>query len=288
MKDFLILFDGIWFVLLVGIIIFIANLVNSKGYMMPMYHYLEKRIKSKRLLLFLVSCLSGVFPIPGRTIISAAMLDAISPNDERRKHFGIINYLSSHHYYLWSPLEASVLIPISVLGISYLTFISSILPLLITLLLIIFYYVFFILKESDVVVNKKFEKVNYKKVKWNLLLYVFIVIVLSNVIKLYSDQITDYIINNSSSIFLAGVFAFISNFILGSSGKFAGIVSLLTTAFGIDYLILFFSLGYSGYLLSPTHKCLIISKKYFNLSMRHYLVLATISIILMLVGILSV
>ena len=287
MKDFLILFDGVWFVLLVGIIIFIANLVNSKGYMMPMHHYLEKRIKSKRLLLFLVSCLSGVFPIPGRTIISAAMLDAISPNDERRKHFGIINYLSSHHYYLWSPLEASVLIPLSVLGISYLTFISSILPLLITLLLIIFYYVFFILKESDVVVNKKFEKLNYKKVKWNLLLYVFIVIVLSNVIKLYSDQITHYIINNSSSIFLAGVFVFISSFILGSSGKFAGIVSLLTTAFGIEYLILFFSLGYSGYLLSPTHKCLIISKKYFNLSIRHYVFLLLIATILITVGYMS-
>ena len=282
------LFEGIWFVLLVAIIIFVVNRSSKKNYLFPFYKYLEKQIKSKRMLLLLLSAISGVLPIPGRTIISAAMLDTISPNDNRRKHYGVINYLSTHHYYLWSPLEATVLIPLTVLGLSYFKFISIILPLFVVVFGVIMFYVFFILKESDVVINDFNKTGKVKKLKWDLLLYVSIVIIISNLIKQHSQTISNYIVENGSSVELAGGLIFVSSFMLGSSGKFAGIVSLLTTAFGIKYFILFFSIGYSAYLISPMHKCLIINKKYFNLSIRHYLFLILIGIVLITVGYISI
>lgn len=287
MKTFLILFEGMWFVLLVAAIIFVVNLSSKKNYLLPFYKFLEKRIKSKRLLLLLLSAISGVLPIPGRTIISAAMLDTVSPNDDRRKHYGVINYLSTHHYYLWSPLEATVLIPLTVLGLSYFKFISIVLPLFIVVFTVIIFYVFFILKESDVVINNFNKAGKTKKLKWDLLLYVSLIIVISNIVKQYSESISNYIVENGSSVELAGALIFVSSFILGSSGKFAGIVSLLTSVFGLNYLPLFFSLGYSGYLISPMHKCLIINKKYFNLSIRHYVFLLLISTLLITVGYIS-
>jgi hypothetical protein len=147
------LLEGIWFVPFVAGIIVLTNLVNSRGYLIPIYTFLQKRIKSKRLLVALISAFSGVLPIPGRTIVSAGALDGLAPNDSRRKNYGIINYLSTHHYYLWSPLEATVLIPLSVLGLSYFEFISIITPLLITVIGITLYYIFFVLKEDDVVIK---------------------------------------------------------------------------------------------------------------------------------------
>lgn len=285
------LLDGMWFILLVAGIMVLTNLVNAKGYLVPFYAFLQERIKSKRLLIVLVSAVSGVLPIPGRTIISAGALDTLAPNDDRRKNYGIINYLSTHHYYLWSPLEATVLIPLSVLSISYWSFLSMVAPLLITVIGITLYYIFFVIKESDVVINK-IERVEQKfnpfKIKWNVVLFVGIVILFGNAIKMYSDPILNFLMMFNHSIFFAGLISFISSFILGSSGKFAGITTLLVSIFGINYLPLLFSLGYAGYLISPTHKCLVITKTYFNLSMRLYSILLVISASLITVGYLSV
>lgn len=285
------LLNGMWFILLVAGIMVLTNLVNAKGYLVPFYKFLQKRIKSKRLLIALISAVSGVLPIPGRTIISAGALDTLAPNDDRRKNYGIINYLSTHHYYLWSPLEATVLIPLSVLGISYWQFLSMVAPLLVTVIAITLYYIFFQLKESDVVINKieqVEQKVNPFKIKWDVLLFVGIVILAGNAIKMYSDSILDFLMLFNHSIFFAGVISFVSSFILGSSSKFAGVTTLLVSVFGINYLPLLFSLGYAGYLISPTHKCLVITKTYFNLSMRLYRILLVISAALIIVGYLSV
>lgn len=284
----MVLFEGIWFVAFVAGIIALTNWVNAKGYLIPFYNFLQKRIKSKRLLVALISAVSGVLPIPGRTIISAGALDTLAPNDDRRKNYGIINYLSTHHYYLWSPLEATVLIPLSVLGISYFKFISLIAPLLAIVIGVTIYYLFFVLKEEDVQINKIEKKASIAPMKWDVVFFVGLVIIIGNTVKLYSDVILEFLLQYNTSIFFAGLIAFITSFILGSSSKFAGITTLLVSVFGINYLPLLFSLGYSGYLISPMHKCLIITKKYFNLSMRLYLILLTISIALVTVGYLLV
>ena len=284
------LLEGIWFVPFVAGIMVLTNFINNRGYFVPFYNFLQKRIKSKRLLVVLISAISGILPIPGRVIISAGALDTLAPNDERRKNYGIINYLSTHHYYLWSPLEATVLIPLSVLGISYMYFLSMVAPLLITIIGITLYYIFYVLKEDDIVINKiehKKQKAAYN-IKWDVVLLVGLVIIIGNAIKMYSDSIVNFFMSYNSSIFFAGLIAFVTSFILGSSSKFAGITTLLVTVFGINYLPLFFSLGYSGYLISPTHKCLIITKTYFNLSIELYKILLLICLALITVGYLLV
>ena len=284
------LLEGIWFVPFVAAIMVLTNLVNARGYFVPFYNFLEKRIKSKRLLIALISAVSGILPVPGRVIISAGALDTLAPNDERRKNYGIINYLSTHHYYLWSPLEATVLIPLSVLGISYFYFLSLIAPLLITIIGITLYYIFYVLKEEDIVINKVERKKQnvVKNIKWDVIVLVALVIIVGNGIKMYSDAIVNFFMSFNSSIFFASVIAFVTSFILGSSSKFAGITTLLVTIFGINYLPLFFSLGYSGYLISPTHKCLVITKSYFNLDMGLYKILLLIGTALVTVGYLLV
>ena len=282
------LLNGIWFVLFVVGIMALTSFVNAKGYLVPFYSFLERKIKSKRLLVVLVSTISGIIPIPGRTIISAGALDTLAPDDSRRKNFGLINYLSTHHYYLWSPLEATVLIPLSVLGITYFQFIGMIAPLLITLLLITLYYIFFVLKEDDVAIKKVQRKEQefklYKSIKWDVALFVAIVIIIGNTLKLYSDSILGFFMNYNSSIFFAGIIAFVTSFILGSSSKFAGITTLLVSIFGLNYLPLLFSLGYFGYLISPTHKCLVITKTYFGLDTGFYKALILIGAALSMVG----
>lgn len=282
------LLNGIWFVFFVIGIMALTNFVNAKGYFIPFYNFLERKIRSKRLLVALVSAVSGVLPIPGRTIVSAGALDTLAPEDSRRKNFGLINYLSTHHYYLWSPLEATVLIPLSVLGLTYFEFISIIAPLLLTLLLITLYYIFFVLKESDVIINKvQHKKQDFnllKSIKWDVPLFVGIVIIIGNLFKFYSEDITEFFMNYSSSIFFASVIAFVTSFILGSSSKFAGITTLLVSIFGLNYLPLLFSLGYAGYLISPTHKCLVITKTYFGLDMSFYRALLLIGTVLATVG----
>ncbi len=284
------LLDGIWFVPFVAAIMFLTNLVNAKGYFVPFYKFLERKIKSKRLLITLISAVSGVLPVPGRVIISAGALDTLAPDDDRKKKYGIINYLSTHHYYLWSPLEATVLIPLSVLGISYLYFLSIVAPLLITIIGITLYYIFYVLKEEDVIINK----IEYKKdravknIKWDVVVLTALVIIIGNGIKMYSDTIVSFFMSFNSSVFFASLIAFITSFILGSSSKFAGITTLLVTIFGLNYLPLFLALGYSGYLISPMHKCLVITKSYFNLSMELYKILLFIDITLITVGYLLV
>lgn len=280
------LLDEIWFVPFIAGIMVLSNLINAKGYFVPFYNYLEMKIKSKRLLIALISAVSGILPVPGRVIISAGALDTLAPNDERRKNYGIISYLSTHHYYFWSPLEATVLIPLSVLGISYFYFLSLIAPLLVAIIGIILYYIFFILKEEDIVINKieRKKQSNVKYIKWDVLLLVAVVIIAGNAIKMYSDTIVNFFMSFNSSIFFAGLIAFITSFILGSSSRFAGVTTLLATIFGINYLPLFFALGYSGYLISPMHKCLVIAKSYFNVDMELYKILLLISTILVLVG----
>ena len=83
------------------------------------------RFKDKRISAVLFSMLAGVLPVPGRVTSSAGLLDTIATKDpDKRKHFGIIDYLATHHYYMWSPLEKTLILPLAALGISYGTWLS--------------------------------------------------------------------------------------------------------------------------------------------------------------------
>jgi hypothetical protein len=309
---------------------FVTGILKEKAYLMDIFRLLEQKVKSKKMVVFLVSLFGGILPIPGRVAISASMLNSIAPIDnKKRKKFGIIDYLATHHYYLWSPLEKTVIIPMAVLGLTYVQFMSYIWPLLLISGLYITYYVIS-LDDSEIDIEVKDEPINtenitlvvipflvtimmcvfftdyyfgfftaftlwltyysnswkklFEYINWELIWIVAAVIILGNLIGSYSDQIEGIIkqYNKPQYLMIVSVFAFLSSFMLGSSAKYASMVSLLTTVFGLHYFVLFFTLEYAGYLISPSHKCLPIGQKYFHTGFMTYLKALMIWICLMI------
>lgn len=258
---------------------------------MPLYSWIATTVKSKRAVVALISTLSGVIPISGRVAVSAGALDTIAPEDQKkRKNYGVIDYLSTHHYYFWSPLEATVILPMAALSLSYWELLSLTWPLLTTTIIIILFYIFKVLKEDDidiVIPSKTLKKkdrepwqieadakqdrkqiINYARV----LLFTSVVIILSNVVKANFDTINAWLENahKNDLLILVAVAGFLASFSLGSSSKFAGFVVLSVGVFGIETLPLFFAVDYAGYMLSPAHKCLVVGKSYFRTPLKDY------------------
>ena len=324
-----ILIKGQEFLVYLILIMFVTGILKEKGYLMDIFRLLEQKVKSKKMVVFLVSLFGGILPIPGRVALSASMLNSIAPVDnKKRKKFGIIDYLATHHYYLWSPLEKTVIIPMAVLGLTYVQFMSYIWPLLLISALYITYYVLS-LKDDEIDIEIKDEPINWKNItnvvipflatifiscvtsyyfaafsifttylviysnsykttlnyiNWELIWIVALVIILGNLVGSYYEQIESYIklYNKPEYILFICMLSFLSSFLLGSSAKYASIVSLLTSVFGMHYFVLFFTLEYSAYLISPAHKCLPIGQKYFHTGFMTYLKALIIWIAIML------
>jgi hypothetical protein len=277
MSDILIkLIDGYSILFIIFGIMVISGWVKSKGYFLPVYDWIIRKVKSKRAVVFLISLITGVLPIPGRVAVSAGFLNTIAPNDSRRKIYGIIDYLSTHHYYFWSPLEKTVLVPMAVLSLSYVQFIGIMWPLLAASILVTLFYIFFVLKEDDVVIEVRNEHTNHihthteKWIDWKVLIWTSVVLILGNVIKLYLGEVTDILKATSDFVAVAVLLSFLFAFATGSSGKYAGMVALLSTIFGIKYLPLFTAIDYAGYMLSPVHKCFVVGKTYFQTPVLDY------------------
>lgn len=326
-------------------VMIICNIIKEHNLFLSLYEWLIERIKSKKVLIFLISCLSGILPIPGRVVISSGLLDTLVDKEKSltRSKYGIIDFLSTHHYYWWSPLEKTVIIPMAALGLSYIQFIRyTWVPLLICLLFT-FYYIFISLNEKDVHINKPehkyrrsmvfttlpillsiilmcfniqpywifpFTTIYYiiyckeydvrkllKFVNWGLVLLTSIVILLSELIALKSDFLLMYLksltqilnIHSLIGFTVISVIAFTITFTLGSSAKYAGVVALLTSLFGIRFLTYFLCLEFFAYILSPMHKCVLISSKYFNTPLvEYYKVLSIWGIVLLLYGLATI
>jgi hypothetical protein len=324
-----ILIKGQEFLVYLLLIMFVTGILKERGYLTDLFRLLTQKIKSKKAVVFLVSLFGGVLPIPGRVALSASMLNSIAPVDnKKRKKFGIIDYLATHHYYLWSPLEKTVIIPMAVLGLSYMTFMSYVWPLLLITALYITFYIMSLnddeidIEVKDEPINKKnmtlvvlpflstiliscftpyyflaftvftFYLISYSNswyklldyINWELLVIVAFVIILGNIVNSNYDYIETFIKHYipTKNIILVSMIGFVASFLLGSSSKYAGIVSLLTAAFGMKYFVLFFTLEYSAYLISPSHKCLPIGQKYFHTGFMTYLKALIIWIALML------
>src|SRR6056300_444223 len=193
-MNFEILMTEQWYVLYLAIVMIVSGYVKDLGLLIPLYKWISENVKSNRMVIFLLSFITGVLPIPGRVVISAGVLNTIAPEDkEKRKIYGIIDYLSTHHYYLWSPLEKSVIIPIATLGLTYWGFINYMLPILIIAFVVIFYFVFVILKEDDVQIdlkpieiNRSINKNPLKYLNFYSLFFLFFVIAWANYIKIYT------------------------------------------------------------------------------------------------------
>ena len=266
-----IIFNNQWYLLYLAGIMIASAYVQRNGLIYPLLNKLTVFVPSKRLFVVATSAIAGVLPIAGRVSVSAGILDIIAPKDDRRKHYGILDYLSTHHYYLWSPFEKSVIIPMAVLSLSYAEFMQLMWPLTVIAIVVPFVLIFTLLKEDDVIVQTQkqaFAEVEW--INWQLLMVVAILIMLGNYVREHTDTIKTYLENNDWSIISGDWAGFAASFLLGSSSRFAAFTAILTSIFGVQYLPLFFAIDYTGYMLSPTHKCFAIGKMYFNTSLVTY------------------
>jgi len=266
-------------------LLYLAGVMIASGYvrdlnvLVPVYNWILRKVKSKRAIVAIISSITGVLPIPGRVIVSAGFLDTIACEDKKKREmFGIIDYLTTHHYYLWSPLEKSVIMPMAALGLSYGSFLYIMGPLLLTTFAVILFYIFYVLKEEHIEfrsntiaaadTNTQSNPLNY--VNWNALLILAAVIIAGNFAREYTDVLIEVIRGNTTSFWLVSGLSFFASFVLGSSSRFAAIATVCILVFGVEYLPWFFAIDYAGYMMSPTHKCLAIGKSYFNTPITEY------------------
>lgn len=290
-----------------------AGIIKDNNLMNPIFWYIQRHIENKKLQLFFISMFSGFLPIPGRVLVSAGILDSISDETKDRSKLGVIDYISTHHYYLWSPLEKTVILPMAALGISYSAFIGYTWPLVLISFLFIAGYILYI--NNELISLKTFQRSNisvfeplplfiaigflafgfnpgvvfaltagyyilryqpninkiFSYINWKLLLVLIVVLLLSTYFKGHIDYFKGFI-SNETNIYLVSLFAFLASWLMGSSGKYAGIVALIVSVVGPQYLMWFLTIEFAAYNLSPTHKCVHIGRMYFNTPIKDYFI----------------
>jgi hypothetical protein len=302
-------------------IMILGGFIREYHVLEDVYSLAKKYVKDNRVLIMITSLLGGVLPIPGRVALSAPLLDAIAPEDKKKRSaYGIIDYLSTHHYYWWSPLEKTVALPMATLGISYATFLGYVwIPLAITIGYT-FWFIFSKIDPDRVDVLQHVREFNpiralrgwapliatvifllmsgkdgaifffpwfigmsiyysiiCKDWKWGrwldgkFAIIATIVLALGGIVSQINEPVKAYLSSATPEMLLpVSVVAMVAAWVMGSSGKYAGMASLLTKIFGPKYLVWFLATEYSGYLLSPAHKCLMIGQQYFGTPIRKY------------------
>lgn len=154
-----IVFKGQEYLVMIGLIFIAVGLIKDNMLFNSLFYYIKQTVKSNKALVVILSAIGGILPISGRVTVSAGMLDTIAPKkgENGRENYGIIDYLSTHHYYMWSPLEKTVLIPMAAFSLTWLGLLNILWPLLAVSILLIFGYIYFYIKDSDVVVTPILE-----------------------------------------------------------------------------------------------------------------------------------
>ena len=333
-----VLLKDISYLWMIVFIMISAGLAKEYQLFAPAYAYVRNVFKSNKFVLVILSAIGGILPIEGRVTVSAGMLDTIAPRcGHGREKMGIIDYLATHHYYMWSPLEKSVVIPIAAFGLTYIAWLGMIAPLLITSLLFISWYIWTKTKDEEIAIkpgNFKLSAVirsslpmfvaigayvytnnyiicfglltlyyriitqqwDFKKllsyVNWEVLVTVALVITLGNYFKSENAYFQSLIkgLGVDPTTFLGmliiSTIGFGSSFLMGSSSRFIALAVLMSQLFGIEYFLWFFAVDFSGYLLSPMHKCVMIGNRYFGTPYKtYYIVLGTwVAILLTVAG----
>jgi hypothetical protein len=154
-MDYSLLYNGQVYLLLIVFVMMIAGMVKEHGLFKDIFCFFEQNLKSKKAVVAIVSALTGLLPIKGRVTVSAGMLETLAPDKGccGREKFGPIDYVSTHHYYFWSPLEKTVILPMAAFGLTYAQWIGIIWPLLAVSIAFILAYLIWGVKESDVELN---------------------------------------------------------------------------------------------------------------------------------------
>lgn len=150
------IFNGLEYLWMLLFIMITAGIAKDKSLFASAFAYILDTFKSNRIIVALISAVSGILPIEGRVTVSAGVLDTICSKDNKSRHkMGIIDYLSTHHYYLWSPLEKTVILPIAAFGLTYTAWLGMIWPLLVATIGYVTYYFVTHLEETDIVIESK-------------------------------------------------------------------------------------------------------------------------------------
>jgi hypothetical protein len=338
-MDFLlnVLLKDISYLWMIVFIMISAGLAKEYQLFAPAFAYVRNTFRSNKFVLVILSAVGGILPIEGRVTVSAGLLDTIAPKEgPARERMGIIDYLATHHYYMWSPLEKTVVIPIAAFGLTYGAWLGMIAPLLVASLIFIGWYIWYQTKEEDLAIapgNFKLSQVmrsslpmfvaigayiwsnnfiacfglltlyyiiitqqwNIQKllayVKLEVILTVAVVIILGNYFKseqaYFQEVIKGIGLDPATFIGMLGIstVGFGASFLMGSSSRFIALAVLMAQLFGPEYFLWFFAVDYAGYLLSPTHKCVMIGNRYFGTPYRtYYTALGTWVAILFLVA----
>jgi len=144
--------DEIYLFVLISIMM-VSGIAKEHNIFAGTYGYLKNTFKSNRLVIMLLSFVSGILPIEGRATVSAGILDTATGSNgdnESRKKLGIIDFLTTHHFYMWSPIEKPVLLPMAAFGLGYSMWLGMIWPLLLVSALFIVLYCWLAVDENEV------------------------------------------------------------------------------------------------------------------------------------------
>lgn len=148
-MDLSIFYNGQEFVLFLITIMLATNIIKENMLMMDLLGVFGKYIKNTKISLFLTSMFFGILPIPGRIVLGTTMINSLT-KEKMSYRIGVLEYLSTHHYYFWSPLEKTVIVPMSILGISYAYYISVVWPIILLSILFLTIYLWVFIKEEDI------------------------------------------------------------------------------------------------------------------------------------------
>ena len=149
-----VLLKDISYLWMIFFIMISAGLAKEHQLFAPAFAYVKNTFRSNRFVVALLSAIGGILPIEGRVTVSAGLLDTVAPKEgQGREKLGIVDYLATHHYYLWSPLEKTVILPIAAFGLSYVAWLGLIAPLLVVSLAFIGWYIWKQIHEDEVAIS---------------------------------------------------------------------------------------------------------------------------------------
>ena len=160
------------YLFLIVFVMMIAGMIKDNNLFSDVFTFLKKSIKSNRAIVAMFSALTGILPIKGRVTVSAGLLDTMAPkNKKSREKFGPIDFMSTHHYYFWSPLEKTVILPMAAFGLSYGAFIGIIWPLLAMTVVYVLSYLVFAVKDKDIALKNSKQKIKISRITRYVLPY---------------------------------------------------------------------------------------------------------------------
>ena len=162
-MDFIL--KGQVYLFLIIFVMMIAGMIKDNNLFSDVFAFLKRSLKSNRAIVALFSALTGVLPIKGRVTVSAGLLDTLAPKDKKkREKFGPIDFMSSHHYYFWSPIEKTVILPMAAFGLSYTAFLGIMWPLIAATFAYIIWYLVYMVKDTDIALAETKKKIKVSRI----------------------------------------------------------------------------------------------------------------------------